>query len=203
MADTQELSGPDTNEEVAERMPEVTDIEDEELREQVIDAVQELPAYFWTAPASSKYHPPEHRARHGLWLHTKRVCTAFERLAPSMVQQGFMSKQDVDHGRAACILHDMFKYGMPPTSVESTVDDHDIIAASWLRDNTDIPAAVCGAVEAHNGSWYQGRPPQSHLEQMVHVADMNASDANVRIAVKEPHEILREAFPRVSTRDDD
>jgi len=197
------LYGDITDEEALERLPEISDIKDDTLREQVLQVVQEFPDYFWTAPASQSHHPPEHQARHGLWLHTKRVCTAFERLAPSMVNQGFMEWQDVDYGRAACILHDMFKYGMPPTSVDGTADDHDIIAASWLRDHTQLPDEVCGAVEAHNGPWYQGRPPKTHLEQMVHIADMVASDENGRIAVKDPHPILREQFPRVSERSDD
>lgn len=195
-----ELYGDISEEEAIHRIPEVEDIKDDRLREQVIQVVREFPDYFWTAPASSSHHPPEHQARHGLWLHTKRVCTTFERLAPSMVQQGFMEWQGVDYGRAACILHDMFKYGMPPTSVDSTVEDHDIIAASWLRDHTQLPDEVAGAVEAHNGPWYQGRPPKTHMEQMVHIADMMASDENGRIAVKDMHEVLTEAFPRVSER---
>jgi hypothetical protein len=196
-----ELYGDFDADEAIRRFPEIEDIKDDRLREQVTQIVREMPDYFWTAAASSSHHPPEDQARHGLWLHTKRVCTAFERLAPSMVNQGFMEWQDVDYGRAACILHDMFKYGMPPTSVDGTVEDHDIIAASWLRDHTQIADEVCDAVESHNGPWYQGQPPKTHLEQMVHIADMHASDENSRIAVKEPHDVLREKFPRVSERD--
>lgn len=198
---SRELYGDFDREEALRRFPEITDIKDDRLREQVIQVVREMPDYFWTAAASSKHHPPEHRARHGLWLHTKRVATAFERVAPSMVQQGFMEWQEVDYGRAACILHDMFKYGMPPTSADATVEDHDMIAASWLEKHTQLPDEVVGAVEAHNGPWYQGRPPKTHMEQMVHVADMMASDENARIAVKEPHPVLVEKFPRVSERD--
>jgi hypothetical protein len=41
---------------------------------------------------------------------------------------------------------------------------------------------------------------QSHLEQMVHIADLHASDEDVRIAVKDSHPILKEQFPRVSER---
>lgn len=194
------LYGDISRDEAVERFPEINDIKDDTLREQVIGVVREAPDYFWTAPAASKHHAPEHRSRHGLWLHTKRVCTAFERTAPSMVNQGFMEWQEVDYGRAACVLHDMFKYGMPPTSVEATVEDHDIIAASWLRDHTELPEEVCDAVEAHNGPWYQGHPPKSHLQQMVHVADMHASDENAKIAIKDPHPVLEKRFPTVRSR---
>lgn len=198
--ESHELYGEFDEAEAVVRLPELDDIGDDELREQAISAVQSMPDYFWTAAASSKYHPPEHRVRHGLWLHTKRVVTAFERTADSMVKQGHLSKYDVDMGRVACLLHDMFKYGEPPTPVQSTVRDHDVIAARWVREATDLPDAVGGAVEAHNGPWYHGKNPSTHLEQMVHVADMTASDPNVHIAVKDMHPILEEQFPRVDER---
>lgn len=194
------LYGDVTHDEAVERFPELSDIKDERLREATVGVVREFPDYFWTAPASSRHHPPEHRQRHGLWLHTKRVCTAFERMAESMVKQGHLEWADIDQGRAACILHDMYKYGIPPTSVDGTVNDHDQLAANWLDEHTQLPDGVIGAVEAHNGAWYQGKVPTSHLEQIVHIADMNASDENVRIAVKDPHPILEDQFPRVSER---
>jgi len=195
-----DLYGDISETEAVARLPEVDDIRDEQLREMVIRVIQEMPEYFWTAPASSRHHPPEHRQRHGLWLHTKRVCTAFERLGPSMVKQGHLEWQDIDNGRAACLLHDMFKYGLPPTSVESTIRDHDVVASTWLADHTELPDAVLGAVEAQNGPWYNGKMPQSHLEQIVHMADLHASDENVRVGVKDMHPVLRAQFPRVSER---
>ena len=195
-----QLYGDMDREEAVRRFPEVEDIRDEELREAVIQVIREFPDYFWTAPASSHHHPPEHQARHGLWLHTKRVCTAFERLASSMVKQGHLEWEDIDKGRAACILHDMYKYGIPPTSVDSTANDHDKQAANWLSAHTDLPDEVIGAVEAHNGPWYAGKRPTTHLEQMVHMADLHGSDENSRVAVKDPHEVLQDAFPRVNER---
>lgn len=182
------------------RLPEVEDIRDETLREMVIGSIQSFPAYFWTAPASTRHHPPEHRQRHGLWVHTKRVCTKWERQATSMVKQGHFEWEDVDYGRAACLLHDMLKYGEPPTSVDSTVNNHDRVAATWLSEHTQLPQPVIDAVEQHNGAWYAGDMPDSHLSQMVHVADLHASDKHSRIAVKDPHPILQEQFPRVGER---
>lgn len=189
-----------TVDELKRRLPEIDDIKDDDLRAVTINALADLPAYFWTAPASSSHHPPEHQARHGLWLHTKRVCTVFERLAESMVKQGHLTWEDIDKGRAACLLHDMFKYGRPPTSTDGTTNDHDVLAARYLRAETDVPDEVADAVEAHNGPWYQGDVPTTHLQQIVHIADMVASDANCRIAVKDPHPVLTAAFPRVSER---
>jgi len=195
-----QLYGNVDREEVFERFPELDAIRDDQLREITAGVVREFPDYFWTAPASSRHHPPEHRVRHGLWLHTKRVCTAFERLSESMVKQGHLEWSDIDHGRAACLCHDMYKYGMPPTSVDGTVNDHDVIAANWLRDETEMPDGVADAVEAHNGPWYRGKRPETHLEQIVHIADMQASDENVRVSVEGMHDALDDQFPRVSER---
>jgi len=191
---------PETRDEILNWLPEVEDISDEELREQVIGALFDVPDYFWTAPAASRHHPPEHRARHGLVLHTKRVCTAFERVASSMVKQNHLTWEDVDCGRAACILHDTFKYGTPPTAVDNTVSNHDVLAADHYRNNTQLPKSVCDSIEAHNGAWYRGDPPTSHLQQVVHMADLAASDENASYAVKEPCQTLKEKFPNLQER---
>lgn len=189
------------HDEARRRLPEIRDIRDEDLRDEVTRVVVEgFPDYFWTAAAASSYHPPEHQQRHGLWLHVKRVCTCFERMSTSMVKQDHLDWDEIDRGRAACILHEMFKYGRPPTTVQETVDNHAVLAAQWLSINSDAHDDVRGAVEAVNGPWYAGSAPSSHLEQIVHIADMQASDEDVRIAVKKPHDVLQEAFPRVAER---
>lgn len=194
------LYGDVSREDALRRYPEARDIRNDTLQEMVVGIICEMPDYHWTAPAASKHHPKEHRQRHGLWLHTKRVCTAFERIATSMVKQGHLEWEDIDYGRSACILHDMFKFGVPPTSVDETVSDHDRLASEWLTEHTQLPTPVIEAVDQHNGPWYRGDMPDSHLSQMVHVADMHASDENTRIAVKDPHPILQEQFPRVGER---
>ena len=191
---------PTTEPELLSWLPEIDDISSDDIRDETVFALLEGPDYFWTAAAASKYHPREHRQRHGLVLHTKRVVTAFERTADSIVKQGHLTREEVDMGRAACLLHDLFKYGEPPTSVQNTTKDHDVVAANWLAANTELPSAVIGAVESHNGPYYVGKSPTSHLEQMVHVADMTASDTNMDVAVKDLNETLADQFPRVSQR---
>jgi len=188
-------------EEATNRFPELLDIRDDDVRDATTTAICNAPEYVWTAPAASSHHPIEHRVRHGLWIHIQRVCTAFERIAPSMVKQNHLSWYDVDCGRAACLTHDLLKYGRPPTSVDKTTDDHDIVGAEWLSDNTALPDSVIGAVRGHMGPWGSGGAPSTHLAQMVHVSDMVASDEHNSIAVKEPHEIIRQQFPNVSIRE--
>jgi putative nucleotidyltransferase with HDIG domain len=184
-------------EEITEVMPEVGNITDSDLREKTTDMLTEAPEYFWTAPASKYHHPEEHQYRHGLWLHTKRVCTVLDRIVDSMVEQGHVT--DTDAALSAAILHDTYKYGRPPTEVDTSTSDHDLTAGN-VAFQYGLPPKVVGAIKTHNGSWYAGPSPSNTLEQTVHIADMVASDPNVDIAVLDPHPILQDQFPRVSER---
>lgn len=189
--------------EVLKRFPEINEIDDAHLRIHTTTALQRLcPEYFWEVPGSSsgKYHPEDHREEMGLWLHTKRAFTQFERLSSSYVQQGKITEQGRDYGRAAILLHDMFKYGWPKE--EHTVRDHDVIAAEKLREFGDIPEDVIGCVVSHNGPWYAGREPETDLEQVHHLADMSSSDVNnPNIAILKPCEKLEKKFPNVNRRE--
>ena len=206
-----------TEEEVYRRLPEVGEIEDDGLREETVAAfVDYCPDYFWEVPASSsgKYHHVYHREYRGLWLHTKRAFTAYQRDAPSLVQQGEIDDFEADCGRAAILLHDMFKFGLEengddPVVINEgfkegydeidahTTSDHDVLAAEVLRENTGLPHDVIGCVESHNGPWCDGKQPESPLEQLHHMADMSASDVNQNQAVMDPADELLEQFPNV------
>ena len=186
-----------SREEVIERFPEVKEIDDKVLAQEVVSVLDEhLPEYFWKVPASStgQYHPEDHNDQHGLWIHTKRAFTAFERLSKSYKHQGKITEWERDCGRAAILLHDMFKYGKPPETKEHTVDDHDFLAARFLDKNTDLPPKVVGCVESHNGpeGWGKGKAPGNSLEQIHHLADMIASDRNGFFKIKEPVQEVEE-----------
>lgn len=189
-----------TNNEVIRRFPEVTNIKSSDVRGSTIDAINDLcPDYFWEVPGSSsgKYHPEDHREERGLWLHTKRAATQFERLSPSYVSQGKITKHEQDCGRAAILLHDIYKYGWPKQ--EHTTKNHDVVAAEILEEHADVPGEVIGCVETHNGPWYAGPSPRNDLEQVHHLADMAASDVNnPNIAILEPCRELEKQFPNVN-----
>jgi hypothetical protein len=193
---------PDTPEQVREWFPEVDEIGTDSIRESVITAcINHVPEYFWYAPAAKYHHPENHRVRHGLVLHVKRVCTAWERKAKSMVKQNHMDWRGVDVVRAAALLHDTFKYGRPPTDVSSTTSSHDMIAGNYYRDNTDLPNSIITAIKQHMGPWGAGPNPSTHEAQMLHMADLEASDKNsTGIAIKEPNDILQQQFPTVGER---
>lgn len=188
------------DEEVTRRLPEVTLIDDEELRESTIDALgRGIPDYFWEVPATSsgRYHNPFTRQRRGLWAHVKMVFTVYERMVRSYVEQGLLTEIEADMGRAAVLCHDMLKYGRGYSDGDSTVKNHDKLAAHWLQHNSELPRPVVEAVEAHNGPWYAGKEPDGPLEQLVHQADMAASTKNITVGVYEPSEEIAETYPNL------
>lgn len=192
---------PNETDDVYEWFPELHDISDEHLRRETADALFSAPDYFWTAPASSRHHPEDHRSRHGLVLHVKRAVSVFERLAPSMTRQGHMTDENVDEARSALLLHDVLKYGDPPTDTGSgTSGKHDVLVRDWLEDTTDLPKSVTEAAASHNGPWYAGPPPTTHTGQMVHVSDMVASCEYINIGVKSPNKVLQNRFPALMQR---
>lgn len=197
--------------EVTRRFPEAMTIENKELRTMVLEALQHTPEYFWQVPASSskKYHNPWCRNQHGLWIHVKMAFTTLNRISDSYVQQGLLPEEWIDYAKAAVLLHDMFKQGMPQEDGESdtghTVSDHDVIGAEWLEDNTDLPEPVTEAVHTHNGGWYDGRAPvdhdcrgrQFHLSMLVHTADMMASDPNTTAGLYKPAKEIASKYPNI------
>jgi hypothetical protein len=195
----------DTNlsaDEVYDRLPEVRCIDDDTLRSETIEAIARgTPDYFWEveASASKRYHHPFARQTHGLWIHVKMVFTAFERIVDSYTQRDELTDYEADCCRAAILLHDMFKRGVEAEN--STVGNHDILAATWLRLHTDLPREVYRAVEAHSGPWYQGDEPETTVEELVHVADMIASTSNISCGVYEPHEDITTKYPNIPRAD--
>ena len=190
------MKKPEDLQELERRLPEIQEIQRTDLREEVVRLFrEEVPEYFWDVPASStgKYHPSDHNQDHGLWIHTKRAFTAFQRLSRSYDNQGRINRYEKECGKAAILLHDMFKYGMPPERQNHTVSEHDVIAARFLEKNSSVPEEVIGCVETHNGpdGWGKGKAPETDLEQIHHLADMIASDSNGYFKIAEPAEELK------------
>lgn len=188
------------------RFPEVELIEDADLRREVIAAIREgHEDGFWKAPAATTYqhHNQYCCNKHGLWIHTKMVFTAFERLHPTYTLQDSydFGKEEADYGRAACLLHDLRKHGSQYNEGDSADKDHDIQCANWLADNTDLPEEVLQAVATHMGAWYDGPEPKSTLDEVVHAADMTAANKNVTCGIYKPHEDIRSFYPALPEAD--
>ena len=167
------------------------------MREQVMQIfLHHCPDYFWQVPASSsgKYHPPDTRGRHGLWLHSVRAFHAFEDLSRTEVEMSRIDEKEVDYGRAAILLHDLFKQGLPPRDEHETQGDHDRVASRFLGRKTELPDEVLGLIDSHNGAWNQGKTPETVLERVHHRADYIVSRRQCHYEIPDPCEELQEVI---------
>lgn len=173
-------------EEVDRRIPTLRLIDDDRICVLTARITTQVPDYFWEVPASkSGYHHPICRKKHGLWAHTLMLSTVIERLGDSYVQQGLLEPEDIDLAHAAAILHDQRKNGLPPNHANKSVGDHEILMADVIRESP-LDDRVADAVESHMGPWYDGPQPETHLDQLVHTADMVASTESITPAVQGP-----------------
>lgn len=185
--------------EIIRRFPEIELINDDDIRQDTLDALVKLtPDYFWNIPAATTYknHNPYCCGEKGLWIHTKMVFTAYERLVDSFEGQNFITEREADLGRAACLLHDIHKNGSNDDDGDTgALYDHDLIAAEAIEEQTTLDESVAIAIAEHMGPWYDGPMPSNKLSLLVHCADMIASDKNITVGIYQPCEELRELYP--------
>lgn len=181
-----------TEDDLMRRFPELKRIEDVWIRSETVTALLDgHPDYIWEVPgAQNAYHPADERGDHGQWLHVKRMFYAYEEMARSLEYQGDISTRQMELGKAAVLFHDMFKNGLPPYDGGSSHKAHDTLAAEYIRQFTDLPEEVARLCDIHNGRWYNDTQPQTHHEQVFHMADMIASRNGSRLGVYEPAEEL-------------
>lgn len=196
-----------SSDEVQRRLPEVEFIEQPRLQKQTIAALQDgVLDYFWDAPATSHpaLHNPKCREKRGLWIHTKMVAVAYERLAPSFLEQGRITRDELDYGRVACLLHDTRKYGKRYMPGSKAKPDHDLQAAEWVRQNTDLDEKVADAIATHMGPFdrYAGPMPKTGLQHLVHNADMMGSYRFGTMCLYKPAKELVDQYPDAETFDD-
>lgn len=186
------MKPPENASELVEILPEIEEIEDFDLRNEVIDVfLQHAPDYFWTTNASNTYHQKDVRGEAGLVIHTKRSFTVLDTLSDTFVKLDRVTEQEVEYAKAAVLLHDLFKKGVPPEK-DSSVSNHDIIAAEYLEENTNLPEEIINCVHTHNGGWYDGGSPETDLELMHHLADMIGSGKDIYSCVLDPTDELEE-----------
>jgi 23S rRNA maturation-related 3'-5' exoribonuclease YhaM len=154
-------------------------IKDDHLSEKVKDIMtNDVPDYFWTKPSSSsgKYHPFDERGKFGLVLHTCRVTKVTDDLCVA-AQVNDVNRNDLI---VAAILHDSFKYDLPPGNPH-TVKLHCIIPGEQL----DITDMVNQLIRTHDGQW--GLPDEwkdaDDHQKLLHYADYIASRSYVHIRI--------------------
>jgi len=104
-------------------------IKTEKIRKFVKKVLAKAPKEFWTAPCSGsgKYHPPENQVEGGIIVHTRKVVQVALSLFRFFEIKNQLAKDKII---AACILHDIKKYGEPWG--ERTDYEHGLIAYRWL-----------------------------------------------------------------------
>ena len=157
-------------------------------------ALEEAPAAFWTAPASTsgKYHPAESLGRGGLVRHTRKVF----RLTQDLLNMRGIEFEDTRHSIAlsAALLHDTWKV-MKET--EHSVFEHPVLAALAVNQllkefEPEISSRegmqLCQAIRSHMGRWttskrssYTLPEPLSTIDFIVHTADYLASRKHITL----------------------
>lgn len=152
-------------------------IKDEKLRNFCIRILEELPDYFFVAPASSsgKYHPKFALGEGGLVRHTKMVVRIAQQLYSLSEYQGWGI--NFDNVAAACILHDGLKYGFGREPLH-TDPMHPINMSQFIMKGSGISwfrkKVISEMVKRHMGQWGKHKPITKG-QKLVHLADYIAS----------------------------
>ena len=151
-------------------------------------SVNDLPAYFFTVPASSsgKYHPSYALGDGGLVRHTKAAVSIAHELFDLEMFPFTNDEQDLII--LSLILHDGLKQG--DGNGKRTVFDHPILAANFVKRcnfesqllTDEQEAFVVNAIESHMGQWNTSKyskvelpKPKNKFQKYVHLCDYLAS----------------------------
>jgi len=153
---------------------EAQKIQDEDIKSRTIMLLDEAPEDFWKNPSSSsgKYHPSDEQGVGGLAIHTLRVV----RIAWYLLEAHNPVQEVKDIILAACLLHDIRRYGPKTNPSHHSVNRHPDLAADLIQKRFDHSAdEISGCVRTHMGRWSRGEKPQTFEEWLVHEADNIAS----------------------------
>jgi hypothetical protein len=168
--------------EVTRRVPTLRLIDDDFIQNSVIMLTMNAPAYFWKRPGSyNEYH---NASEHGLWHHTLKLSTAIEVLKDSYLEANQIREADVDKLHAAAILHDQWKNGEDPNSM-NTASNHPAVMGKIIRDYSELDIVIARMVEEHMGPWGDDEPT-SPGSQLLHEADVWASTDRTPLPVYGP-----------------
>jgi 23S rRNA maturation-related 3'-5' exoribonuclease YhaM len=161
-------------------------IHNQKIREFTVKALNKLPEYFFSIPASStgKYHPSYALGDGGLVRHTK----AAVRIAVELFTINSFTDEEKDIVVSALILHDGFKSGMAKSMY--TVHEHPELIAKFIKEDVELNQvldgniinAISDAVHSHMGQWNTNSrsmvvlpTPTTKIQRFVHMCDYLAS----------------------------
>jgi len=159
------------------------------IKEFTEKALNSLPEYFFSIPASStgKYHPSYALGEGGLVRHTKSaVRIAVELFRVEMFKY---TEDEKDMIISSLILHDGCKSGLNHSKY--TLTEHPLIVAKLIRENEEINGCIdketlnliATNIESHMGQWtfdFKTKKnvlpkPKTKLQNFVHWCDYLAS----------------------------
>lgn len=160
---------------------EIQLIEDEGIRQLVIDILRCAPKYFWhvRASATGKYHPPDENRPGGQILHTKRAVY----LANQLCRMDDIRGLDRDKLLAAMIVHNIFIRGVQDEPHEKTDPNHPLhvrMKTGHLKHRPHYDE-IMTLVEGHMGRWSpcDEVKPKTKLARLAHIADYISSRREV------------------------
>lgn len=168
---------------------ELTYIRNPKIKEFTEKALNNLPEYFFSIPASSsgKYHPKYALGEGGLVKHTQ----AAVRIAVELFRVDIFkyTEEEKDIIVSSLILHDGCKSGL--NNDTHTITDHPLIVAKLLKSNKGINSCIdestlniiTSNIESHMGQWtfdYKTKKsvlprPKTKIQNFVHWCDYLAS----------------------------
>lgn len=160
------------------------------IKEFTEKALNSLPEYFFSIPASStgKYHSPVCLGEGGLVRHTKmNVRFAIELLNLEMMNKYTNDEKDIII--SALILHDGIKHGEDYSKY--SVTNHPLIMSKNIKNNQELHTIldeeilnkIIGCIETHMGEFnkdYKTKKeilpkPHGKLQNLVHICDILGS----------------------------
>ena len=169
---------------------ELSYIKNPKIKEFTEKALNNLPEYFFSIPASSsgKYHSLVCLGEGGLVRHTKmNVIFAVELLNLEMMNKYTDDEKDIII--SSLILHDGIKHGL--NNLKYSVTDHPIIMSVFIKNNNElcnildkeILDKILGCIETHMGEFnkdYKTKKeilpkPHGKLQNFVHICDILGS----------------------------
>ena len=160
------------------------------IKEFTVKAINNLPEYFFSVPASSsgKYHSLVCLGEGGLVRHTKmNVRFAVELLNLEMMNKYTEDEKDVII--SALILHDGVKHGLNHSKY--SIANHPTIMSEFIKGNKElcdvlpkeILHIILGCIETHMGEFnkdYKTKreilpKPHGKLQNLVHICDILGS----------------------------
>jgi len=165
-------------------LKELVYIENDDIRNEVINLIRQLPDYFFEVAASStgKYHPEYTLGEGGLVKHTQAAAKIANDLLHLEMFRGLAKDKDLII--AALILHDGWKHGVDYQQYAKA--QHPIIAAERVKDysiNKEIGAQIADLIITHMGQWNTDwktneeilPKPENKAQSFVHLCDYLAS----------------------------